>query len=163
MRYTENITRCDSVAFQTNETPAMKARILVVDDDDAVLSAICGVLDSENYTTVAARDGQEAVRLFYQHHIDLVLLDLNMPRKQGWDAFERLSAVNPLLPVILITARPDQYPLAAAAGIGALMEKPLDIPRLLVLIDELLAQPPEVRLKRISGHGPATIHVQNPP
>ncbi|MHA3772582.1 response regulator [Verrucomicrobiota bacterium sgz303538] len=141
----------------------MKARILVVDDDDAVLSAICGVLDSENYTTVAARDGQEAVRLFYQHHIDLVLLDLNMPRKQGWDAFERLSAINPLLPVILITARPDQYPLAAAAGIGALMEKPLDIPRLLVLIDELLAQSPEVRLKRISGNGPATIHVQNPP
>jgi CheY-like chemotaxis protein len=50
-----------------------------------------------------------------------VLLDLNMPVKNGWDIFERLNSINPLLPII-ITGRPDRSALAEAAGVAALME-----------------------------------------
>ncbi len=80
-----------------------------------------------------------------------VLLDLNMPRKNGWDTFERLSAEHPLVPVILITARPNQLFTAVEAGVGALLEKPLDIPILLQTITRLLAESVERRLARLAG------------
>ena len=79
-----------------------------------------------------------------------------MPVKGGWEAFERLTTIHPLLQVIVITARPDQYPLAAAAGVAALMEKPLDLPLLLRTIDDLLCEPVERRLSRLTGQQPIT-------
>ena len=74
-----------------------------------------------------------------------------MPVKGGWDTFERLTAANPALPIIVITARPNQLFTAAGAGVGALLEKPLDFPRLLKTIQELLAEPIETRLARMVG------------
>jgi len=79
-----------------------------------------------------------------------------MPVKGGWDTYERLTSIDPLLPVIVITARPDAYPMAKAAGVAALMQKPLDIPLLLEAIRDLLAEPDEQRLSRITSHGPQT-------
>jgi CheY-like chemotaxis protein len=79
-----------------------------------------------------------------------------MPVKGGWEAFERLTTIHPLLQVIVIMARPDQYPLAIAAGVAALMEKPLDLPLLLQTIDELLVEPVENRLSRLAGRRPIT-------
>jgi DNA-binding response OmpR family regulator len=81
----------------------------------------------------------------------LLLLDLNLPSRSGWDAFERFTALNPLLPVIIITGRDRQYELAEGAGVGALMEKPLDVPLLLKTIADLIAEPAELRLKRLTG------------
>jgi len=89
--------------------------------------------------------------------VDLVLLDLNMPVKNGWDTFERLTAANPLVPVIVITGRPNQLFTAVGAGVGALLEKPLDIPRLLQTVSALLTESVEVRLARLAGRQ-ATFH-----
>jgi CheY-like chemotaxis protein len=86
--------------------------------------------------------------------VDLVLLDLRMPVRDGWAAFERLTTTNPLIPIVMITARPDQYPLAVAAGVAAFMEKPLDLPLLIRAIDELLVEPVEQRLSRLAGRRP---------
>ena len=129
----------------------MKAKILLADDDEQVLAALNGVLESEGYEVILAKDGREALDHFHEGHIDIALLDLNMPVKGGWETFERLTTIHPLLPVIVITARPDQYPLAVAAGVGALMEKPLDLPLLLQAIEDLLLEPVESRLSRITG------------
>jgi signal transduction histidine kinase len=74
-----------------------------------------------------------------------------MPIKGGWETLEKLTTIHPLLPIIVITARPEQYSLAAAAGVGALMEKPLDLPLLLQAIKDLLSEPTEQRLSRSSG------------
>ena len=134
----------------------MKAKILLADDDEAVLAALNGVLESEGYEVILAKDGREALEHFHAGHIDIALLDLNMPVKGGWETFERLPTIHPLLPVIVITARPDQYPLAVAAGVGALMEKPLDLPLLLQAIEDLLLEPVESRLSRITGKRPIT-------
>ena len=101
----------------------MKAKILLADDDEEVLAALNAVLQSEGYEVIVAKDGREAIERFHQGHVDIALLDLNMPVKGGWETFGRLTTIHPLLPVIVITARPDQYPLAVAAGVGALMEK----------------------------------------
>jgi CheY-like chemotaxis protein len=138
----------------------MKAKMLLVDDDAEVLAALSAAFASEDYEVVVAKNGREAIERFRKGHFDIALLDLNMPVKDGWEAFERLTTSHPLLQVIVITARPDQYPLAAAAGVAALMEKPLDLPRLLKTIDYLLCEPLEHRLSRIAGKHPITRYLR---
>ena len=80
-----------------------------------------------------------------------ILLDLNMPVKNGWDTFERLTAEHPLIPIIIVTARPNQLFTALSAGAGALLEKPMDIPTLLRTMETLLAETGEQRLARLVG------------
>ena len=133
-----------------------KPRVLLVDDDRSVLDALGAVIESEGFELVCAADGHEAVEKFHQQPVDIVLLDLMMPVKSGWDTFERLRTINPLLPIVVITARPDAYPVAVAKGVSALMQKPLDIPLLLEAMQELLAEPATKRLSRAAGDGPQT-------
>ncbi len=133
-----------------------KPRVLLVDDDRSVLDALGTVIESEGFDVIRAADGHEAVEKFRQQPIDIVLLDLNMPVKGGWDTLERLTTINPLLPIIVITARPDAYPVAMATGVATLMQKPLDIPLLLQAMRDLLAEPATERLSRVAGRGPQT-------
>jgi len=131
-------------------TPAKKT-ILMVDDERPVREMLSRVLIGENYSVLAAENGEVALRLAATSHVDLVMLDLNMPVKGGWDTFERLTTENPLLPVIIVTARPNQFFTAASSGAGALLEKPLDFPLLLETIRDLLDEPTETRLARMAG------------
>src|SRR6185436_11553772 len=135
----------------------MKPKLLLVDDDAAVREMVGRVLTEAGYSTLSAANGQEALDMASANEVDLVLLDLNLPVKNGWDTFERLTTANPLLPIIIITARPNQLFPALAAGVGALMEKPLDFPKLLETIRILLVEPAEKRLARIVGR-PAEFH-----
>ena len=126
-------------------------RILLADDDPGVRGSLSDVLVFEGYVVIPANDGQQALELVASEAIDLVLLDLNMPRKNGWDTFEQLTREHPFLPVIIVTARPNQLFTAVGAGVGALLEKPLDIPTLLRTIKRLLAESAETRLTRLAG------------
>ncbi len=128
-----------------------KHRVLLVDDDPGVRRMIQRVLEEENYIVIPAADGREAIELAASHSLDLVLLDLNLPGQNGWNVFEQLSKEHPLLPIIIITARPNQLFPALASGVGALMEKPLDLPKLLRTMSDLLAEPVQVRLARTAG------------
>jgi CheY-like chemotaxis protein len=112
-----------------------------------VLDALGSVIESEGFELISAVDGHQAVERLRLQPSDIVLLDLNMPVMGGVDALERLRTINPLLPIIIITARSDAHPIAAAAGV-ALMQKPLDIPLLLGVMRELLAEPATKRLSR---------------
>jgi DNA-binding response OmpR family regulator len=134
-----------------------KKKILIVDDDAAVREMLARVLAGEGYAVLTAANGFEALDIAAATPLDLVLLDLNMPQKNGWDTFERLTAENPLLAVIIITARPNQFFTALGAGVGALLEKPLDFPKLLKTVDGLLAESAETRLARLAGR-PAKFH-----
>jgi DNA-binding response OmpR family regulator len=135
----------------------MKTKILLVDDDPAIREMLGRVLVEQGYEVLPAANGRDALDLAEERQIDLVLLDLNLPIKNGWDTFEQLTARNPLMPVVIITARPNQIFPALAAGAGALMEKPLDFPKLLETISDLLNESAEVRLARIAGR-PAEFH-----
>ena len=126
-------------------------RILLVDDDPTVRDSLNDVLVSEGYVVIPAENGQQAVDLAGKSAVDLVLLDLNMPVRNGWDTFERLTAEHPLLPIIIVTARPNQLFMALNAGVGALLEKPMDIPMLLGTMEKLLAESAEQRLARLAG------------
>ena len=125
-------------------------KVLLVDDDRSVVSALGAALMLEGYDVIPASNGHEAIQGFYEHpDVAIVLLDICMPVKGGWDTFERLTTINPLLPIVIITARSDQSDLAVAAGADALIEKPLDVPQLLTIMQRLLAEPMERRLARI--------------
>ena len=138
----------------------MKANMLLADDDTEVLAALSAAFASEGYDVVIAKNGREAIERMRERRFDIALLDLNMPVKGGWEAFDRLTSIHPLLQVIVVTAQPDQYPRAAAAGVAALMEKPLDLPRLLRTIDILLCEPVEHRLSRLAGKQPITRYLR---
>ncbi len=88
--------------------PPAKQKILLVDDDPAIRQILCRLLVDEDYLVETAANGVEALETI-DDSIDLVLLDLNMPVKDGWDTFEALSFKYPWLPIILITARPNQF------------------------------------------------------
>jgi DNA-binding response OmpR family regulator len=134
-----------------------KNRILVVDDDSSVREMLTRVLAGEDYLVCAAADGASAIEIAAATKVDLVLLDLNLPGKSGWDTLEKLTAENPLLPVIIVTARANQLFTALGSGAGALLEKPLHFPKLLQTIRQLLAEPAESRLARLAGK-PAEFH-----
>lgn len=134
-------------------------KVLVVDDDVSVRESVSKVLQEEGYDTVMAADGNEALKQFAAHEVGLLLLDLGLPIKNGWDVFEQITSENPFVPVIIITGQTEQYRVAVAAGVGALMEKPLDALQLLHTIRDLLTEPKEVRLHRLCGHGGNVRHV----
>lgn len=123
--------------------------ILVVDDDPNIGDSLAEVLRAENYAVRLAGDGHEAMRQFLQGPPDLILLDLNMPNLNGWQVFHIMAELYAYVPVIVITAHPDQAAHAAEAGIDVLLEKPLDIPSLLDTIRHLLAQPDTARFDRV--------------
>ena len=118
----------------------MKKRILLADDDDSVRKMVGRVLESEGYEVMLARTGCEAVSQALSGEPDLILLDIGMPERDGWQALELIERIRPLIPVIVITARPQQQEQGQAAGVDALMEKPLDLTALLQAIGHLLDQ-----------------------
>ena len=89
--------------------------------------ALTRALRSEGFDVLHAFNGHQAVAICRRIRVDILPVDLNMPVKNGWDTFERLNSINPLLPIIIITGRPNQSALAEAAGVAALMEKSLVI------------------------------------
>jgi two-component system response regulator MprA len=143
-----------AAATSFKSRPTRRGRILLVDDDPAVRAALSRALESEDYAVAAAGDGSQALEALDSGKLDIVLLDLNLPRINGWDIFERITSVEPFLPIIIITARPHQYELAAAAGATAIMEKPLCLPLLMETIERLLHEPMEQRVQRILTHRP---------
>ena len=138
-------------APQPKASAAVHNRILIADDDPLVRASLAAVLESEGYEVDEARNGIEAVRRAVEHLPDLVLLDLNMPHLDGWTAFRQLDLVSPLLPVIVITARPNQYPEAVRLGVDAFMEKPLNIHVLVRAIKRLTSEDEKLHDRRITN------------
>jgi DNA-binding response OmpR family regulator len=112
----------------------------VADDDAIVRGSLGAVLELEGFQVDEACTGSEAVRAAITSSPDLILLDLNMPDWDGWTAFGHLDRVRPFVPVIVITARPNQFPTAATLGVDAFMEKPLNFTVLLRAIRQLLGE-----------------------
>ena len=123
-------------------------KVLVADDDESVRDSLCKLLRGEGYQVVAVANGAETVETFCreQNQIALLLVDLNMPLKNGWATLDRLLEVNPSLPVLIVTGQSNQYEMAEAAGVSALVEKPIDVTALLQVIHKLLNGPVNTRV-----------------
>jgi DNA-binding response OmpR family regulator len=136
-------------------------RVLIADDDPTVRGSLAAVLESEGFEVDEARNGIEAVTRAIQHAPDLVLLDLNMPNADGWTAFSQLDRVTPLLPVIVITARPNQYQEAVRLGVDGFMEKPLNNSILVKAVKRLTSENEDCHIRRITNRAFVTRLLDN--
>jgi len=150
------------VRAKANKRLVMKKKILLADDDAAIRQMLGQVLLSEQYEVVFAATGREAAAKFTTYLPDLVLLDLDMPDGDGWDAFDLMYSTHPLVPVIIITAMSRQYKRATELGVDALMEKPLDFPLLLQTIRTYLAESEKERIHRLTRSDFKTVLLRNP-
>jgi DNA-binding response OmpR family regulator len=125
--------------------------ILFVDEDASVREKLGRLLAGEGYSVFLAASGAEALTLTTLNPIDLVLLNLNLPDRDGWDVCERLMAHDPQCKVIVITGRPDQQMKAIESGVDALIEKPVIPASLLYRIRSLLQETSAQRAHRLIG------------
>ena len=135
---------------QPRASKPLHSLVLIADDDALVRGSLAAVLEFEGFEVDEAENGIETVSHTVQNFPDLILLDLNMPKMDGWSAFAKLDRVKPLVPVIVITARANQYKEAVRLGVDAFMEKPLNIPILLRAIKHLISEEENRHVRRIT-------------
>ncbi len=93
-------------------------RILVVDDEPAILEVVQKYLAREGFQVGTARDGEAAVTVFNSHPPDLVVLDLMLPRLDGLEVLRRMRASGPV-PVIMLTAKGEEADRIVGLELGA--------------------------------------------
>lgn len=119
------------------------ARILVVDDDQVIQQLLKVNLELEGYAVEVASDGEEALVLFDRFRPDLVLLDIMMPKLDGWEVARRLAGTTggpP--PIVLLSARAQESDVQKGndLGVAAYVTKPFDPIQLLHLVAGIIAQ-----------------------
>ena len=92
--------------------------ILLVDDEEAVRKVLSFPLERDGYTVVQAGDGEEALRRFGDAQVDLVVLDVMLPRLDGLEVCRRLRATSSV-PIIMLTARDDELDKVVGLELGA--------------------------------------------
>ena len=119
----------------SGEPDAAPPVVLVADDDPEMRQLIVDVLATAGFRTLTAADGEEAVALALEHSPDLVVLDVMMPRMDGYTALTRLRGqpATREIPVVILTGQGDPIYRSVSAGVGAVahLAKPF-APRLLV-------------------------------
>ena len=83
----------------------MTVEILIAEDESAIREGLSALLESEGYTVRAAADGEEALLLFREHRPDLVLLDVMMPKKNGYAVCSEIRAFDQNVPILFLTAK----------------------------------------------------------
>ncbi len=102
-------------------------KILVADDDKNICELIRLYLDKENYTAIIANDGEEALTRFQEENPDLVLLDIMMPKMDGWQVLREIRRRSDC-PIIMITAKGETFDKVLGLELGAddYVVKPFD-------------------------------------
>lgn len=114
--------------------------ILVVDDDKNTRRLMRAVLEAEHYTVYTAENGEEALSALDAQHIDLVVLDIMMPKMDGYEFTKTLRNVKNELPILMVSAKqlPADRKQGFLAGTDDFMTKPVDEEEMLLRIKALL-------------------------
>jgi DNA-binding response OmpR family regulator len=122
----------------------MPKRILVVDDDENILSLERTILEQKGFDVTTAGGGEEALRVLRKDGFDLVLLDVMMPDKDGFEVCRQIKQEQRTknLPVIFLTAKGGGEALAEGFDSGAVMyiNKPFTANKLLTIVNTMLEQ-----------------------
>ncbi len=115
-------------------------RILVVEDEPAIQRGLCDVLAYHGHTPTAASTGEEGLREGSTGQYDLVLLDIMLPGKSGFEVCEELRALWPRLPILMLTARGAEEDVVRGFRCGSddYVTKPFSIAELMARVDALL-------------------------
>ena len=82
-----------------------KERILVVEDDTSILTGLADLLEAEGYEVATARDGEEALRVYGREKPSLILLDIMIPEKSGYDVCRDIRRQDERTPILMLTAK----------------------------------------------------------
>lgn len=123
----------------------MDRTILTIEDDAAIRRGIVDALRYAGYAVREAADGMTGVQLAIEQPIDLVLLDLALPKLKGLDALKQMRAAKPTLPIIVLTAKGDEADRVAGLNAGAddYVVKPFSVNELFARVSAVLRRSPE--------------------
>ena len=124
----------------------MDTKLLIVDDDPNICEMLRLYLENEGYKVKTASDGADGVNYFKIYEPDLVLLDIMMPKKDGWQVCREIREISPK-PVIMITAKGEVFDKVLGLELGAddFLVKPFDMKELSARIKAVL--------RRYNAHG----------
>lgn len=119
--------------------------ILVVEDDSAIRRGIVDALEFEGYSTLQAADGDSGLEAALKSEYDLLLLDLILPRRDGFEILKELREARPTTPVIILTARGEERDRVRGLRLGAddYVVKPFGVKELLARVEAVLRRSPE--------------------
>ena len=124
----------------------MSQKILVADDEPNIVISIEYLMKREGYTVLVARDGQEALDMIARDRPDLVLLDVMMPKKSGFEVCQAVRASEELqaTKILMLTAKGRDTDLAKGLALGAdaYMTKPFSTRELVQKVADMLAAQP---------------------
>src|SRR5512136_148182 len=114
--------------------------ILVIEDKESMRAMLKQTLEAEGYQVIPAQDGADGIKRLADERIGLVLTDLKLPKKDGFEVLRAAKLENPLLPVIVMTAYGTIETAVRAVKEGAydFLTKPFDVDHLFVLIRRAL-------------------------
>ena len=130
------------------------AKILVIDDDPEMRSALEQTLTLAGHDVMLAEDGEQGLKLLRDQPANLVITDIFMPNKEGFETINTLRKDFPGVPIIAISGRPELgNVLAIARRLGSVrtLAKPFQSPELLVAVEETLQAKPGGSAKRNGG------------
>jgi DNA-binding response OmpR family regulator len=137
------------------------SRILVIEDDPAILRGLADSLKRESHEVLTAADGEAGYSMIGQKHPDLVILDLMLPKMGGYELCRRVRAEGLTTPILMLTARGEEGDRVLGLDLGAddYVTKPFSLRELLARVRALLrrAQPPralidELRVNDVAIH-----------
>lgn len=150
-----------------------KTTILITDDEQSIRNALKEILEFEDYATLEAENGEEALQKVQEERVDLVMLDIKMKGMDGIEVLEKLKQTKPEIPVIMISGHGTIKIAVEATKFGAFdfLEKPPDLNRLLTSVrnalksGELIQENREIRKElhgstEIIGESPAILKVK---
>lgn len=128
----------------------MAATILVIDDESLLREDIVEELEDEGHRVLQASDGHEGLKQILQHHPDLVVCDITMPRKNGYELLKEVRnehGISGEMPFIFLSALADKEHVVAGLKLGAdnYLTKPVDFDVLRVKVQACLRQVDRIR------------------
>lgn len=126
-------------------------KILVADDDKNTRRLFTALLQAQGYSVVTAENGEEALTVMDREHIDLVVLDIMMPKMDGYALTQALRESNSSLPILMVSAKqlPADKQRGFIVGTDDYMTKPVDETELVLRIKALLRRAQIVSERRI--------------
>ena len=117
------------------------ATILVIDDDQTLLNLLAKHIAKADYQAITATNGILGLQAFYDNHVDLVVLDVMMPKMDGWTVCERLREVS-AVPILMLTAKADERDRLRGfrLGIDDFVAKPFSAAELLARVGAILSR-----------------------
>jgi CheY-like chemotaxis protein len=136
--------RCGRAWYNTQKTEYV-ARILVVDDEEAIRLVLREALEHAGYEVVEAEDGVAGIEQYHLWRVDLVILDILMPRKDGLETIKELRQVDPAVKIIAISggvrgSNVDNLALAQALGARRTLAKPFRLHEMLEIVAAVLCE-----------------------